>query len=51
LFGALEGTVIALAGQAPHDELMAARAVAGVLGLDVGDAVRRERLYVEEAKG
>jgi AcrR family transcriptional regulator len=31
--GALEGTVIALAGQAPHDELLAARAVAGVLGL------------------
>jgi AcrR family transcriptional regulator len=34
LFGALEGAVIALAGQAPHDELLAARAVAGVLGLD-----------------
>jgi AcrR family transcriptional regulator len=33
-FGALEGAVIALAGQAPHDELLAARAVAGVLGLD-----------------
>ena len=33
LVGALEGTVIALAGQAPHDELLAARAVAGVLGL------------------
>ncbi len=32
--GALEGTVIAVAGQAPHDELLAARAVAGVLGLD-----------------
>jgi len=31
--GALEGTVIALAGQAPHDELLAARAAAGVLGL------------------
>jgi AcrR family transcriptional regulator len=31
--GALEGAVIALAGQAPHDELLAARAVAGVLGL------------------
>ena len=31
-FGALEGAVIALAGQAPHDELLAARAVAGVLG-------------------
>jgi AcrR family transcriptional regulator len=33
LVGALEGTVIALAGQAPHDEVLAARAVAGVLGL------------------
>ena len=32
--GALDGTVIELAGQAPHDELLAARAVAGVLGLD-----------------
>jgi AcrR family transcriptional regulator len=31
--GALEGAVIALAGQAPHDELLAARAVAGVIGL------------------
>ena len=31
--GALEGTVIAIAGQAPHDELLAARAAAGVLGL------------------
>ena len=26
--------MIALAGQAPHDELLAARAAAGVLGLD-----------------
>ncbi len=33
-WGALEGAVIDLAGQAPHDELLAARAVAGVLGLD-----------------
>lgn len=32
-WGALEGAVIALAGQAPHDELLAARAAAGVLGL------------------
>jgi AcrR family transcriptional regulator len=31
--GALEGTVIQLAGQAPHDELLAARAASGVLGL------------------
>jgi len=33
-FGAMEGTVIQLAGQAPHDEVLAARAAAGVLGLD-----------------
>jgi AcrR family transcriptional regulator len=32
-WGALEGAVIALAGQAPHDEVLAARAAAGVLGL------------------
>ena len=31
--GALEGAVIGLAGQAPHDELLAAHATAGVLGL------------------
>jgi AcrR family transcriptional regulator len=31
--GAMEGTVIGLAGQAPHDEVLAARAAAGVLGL------------------
>jgi AcrR family transcriptional regulator len=36
--GALEGTVIALAGQAPHDELLAVRAVAGVLGLQSPEA-------------
>jgi AcrR family transcriptional regulator len=34
LLGAVEGAVIALAGQAPHDELLAARAAGGVLGLD-----------------
>ena len=42
LVGAMEGTVIELAGKAPHDEVLAARAVAGVLGLDhdaVPDAV------------
>lgn len=33
LSGALEGTVIFLAGQAPHDEELAARAVQGVLGI------------------
>jgi AcrR family transcriptional regulator len=32
--GALEGTVIGLAGQAPHDEVLAARVAAGVLGLN-----------------
>jgi AcrR family transcriptional regulator len=31
--GAMEGAVIELAGQAPHDEELAARAAAGVLGL------------------
>jgi AcrR family transcriptional regulator len=31
--GALEGAVIELAGQAPYDELLAARIAAGVLGL------------------
>jgi AcrR family transcriptional regulator len=31
--GALEGAVIALAGHAPQDELLAARTAAGVLGL------------------
>jgi AcrR family transcriptional regulator len=39
--GALEGAVIQLAGQAPHDELLAARAAAGVLGLScLPDAAR-----------
>src|ERR1039458_9748309 len=33
LVGAVEGAVIELAGAAPHDEVLAARAVAGVLGL------------------
>jgi AcrR family transcriptional regulator len=32
--GAVEGAVITLAGQAPNDELLVARAAAGVLGLD-----------------
>jgi AcrR family transcriptional regulator len=32
--GATEGAVIELAGQTPHDEALAARAAAGVLGLD-----------------
>jgi AcrR family transcriptional regulator len=32
--GGLEGAVIALAGQAPHDEELAARVAVGVLGLD-----------------
>jgi hypothetical protein len=43
LVGALEGAVIELAGQAPHDELLAARAVAGVLGLSgVPQAAEKE---------
>jgi AcrR family transcriptional regulator len=32
--GAIEGAVIELTGQAPHDEALAARAAAGVLGVD-----------------
>jgi hypothetical protein len=32
--GAIEGVVIELARQAPHDEVLATRAAAGVLGLD-----------------
>jgi AcrR family transcriptional regulator len=32
--GAMEGTVIQVAGQAPHDEVLTARATAGVLGID-----------------
>jgi AcrR family transcriptional regulator len=42
--GALEGTVIQLAGQAPHDEVLAARAVAGVLGLSSIPAAAEEAL-------
>ena len=42
LVGAIEGAVIALAGQAPHDEVLAARAAAGVLGLDPSQAARPE---------
>jgi len=34
--GAIEGAVIAVAGRAPHDQLLAARAAAGVLGIDPG---------------
>jgi AcrR family transcriptional regulator len=37
LVGALEGAVITLAGQAPYDELLAARAAAGVLGVEAPD--------------
>jgi AcrR family transcriptional regulator len=33
--GAMEGAVIELAGQAPHDERLVARATAGVLGVDL----------------
>jgi AcrR family transcriptional regulator len=40
--GALEGTVIGLAGHAPHDELLAARAAAGVLGLSCVPAAAHE---------
>ena len=36
--GALEGAVIELAGQAPHDETLAVRVATGVLGLDEAPA-------------
>ena len=42
--GALEGTVIQLAGQAPHDEVLAARVAAGVLGLGCVTAATQEGL-------
>ncbi len=42
LVGALEGTVIGLAGQAPHDEVLAARTAAGVLGLGRVPAAAQE---------
>jgi hypothetical protein len=32
----MEGAAIELAGHAPYDELLAARAAAGVLGIDPG---------------
>jgi AcrR family transcriptional regulator len=41
VFGAMEGTVIQVAGMAPHDEELAARGVAGVLGLGP-DAISAE---------
>ena len=34
LIGAMEGAVMALGGQSPHDEVLAVRAVAGVLGVE-----------------
>jgi AcrR family transcriptional regulator len=43
LIGALEGAVITLGGRAPYDELLAERAVAGVLGLDRQALTRRSQ--------
>ncbi|HEU5157271.1 MAG TPA: TetR/AcrR family transcriptional regulator [Streptosporangiaceae bacterium] len=40
--GALEGSVIMLAGQAPYDELLAARAAVGTLGLASPPAALRD---------
>jgi AcrR family transcriptional regulator len=42
--GAIEGTVIQLAGHAPHDEVLVARAAAGVLGLDCVPVAAHEAL-------
>ena len=36
--GAMEGAVIEVAGRAPHDELLAARAAAGVLRIDLDES-------------
>lgn len=36
-WGAVEGAVIALAGKAPHDELLASRVAAGALGLSAAE--------------
>jgi AcrR family transcriptional regulator len=51
-WGALEGVVIAVAGQAPNDEELAARTVAGVLGLDgaLGRAARSPRARGPDAR-
>ena len=52
--GAMEGTVIELAGQAPHDEVLAARAAAGVLGLApdaLAEAMNGEVLAVQRELG
>lgn len=46
--GALEGTVIQLAGQAPHDAVLAARVAAGVLGLSGVPAAARDALAVDQ---
>ncbi|MEU2394638.1 TetR/AcrR family transcriptional regulator [Streptomyces sp. NPDC007369] len=40
--GALEGAVVSLAGQAPYDEVLAERAVAGVLGIHLTAPERTE---------
>ena len=52
--GAMEGTVIELAGQAPHDEVLAARAAAGVLGLApdaLAETMNGEVLAVQREPG
>jgi hypothetical protein len=50
LFGALEGAVIVLAGHTPHDELLAAHAVAGVLGIDSHRAEQTVRIACARSK-
>ncbi len=42
VLGALEGLVIALAGQAPHDEDLAEKTVLGLLGLPPTDSRRKK---------
>jgi AcrR family transcriptional regulator len=47
--GAVEGAVIELTGQAPYDELLAASAAAGVLGLDGVPRVERVPAFARGA--
>jgi AcrR family transcriptional regulator len=50
VIGAIEGTVIQLAGRAPHDQALAARAVVGVLGLDCVPAAAKEGVLERQAR-
>jgi AcrR family transcriptional regulator len=51
LIGAIEGTAIQLAGQVPHDEELAARAAAGVLGLGCVPPAAQEAVVSDRRNG